>query len=834
MMAAPGLQVGFGDPIGPVLEDLRKIGFTIIRLDLQEADLPTTTARAREVIDAGLQPLCIIRRAEQIAACPEGALIELGNEPDLAHFGWTVESYRAAAAECVPLALAHQRRLYLGAVSNLNARGFDFLRQLPWADYPPEICCSVHRYPEGDSPHTPHTGWPSRDAEVDTLKEIVGARPLAVTEVGYHDDQWTEAEVADNMAWERQFFAAHGFEICSAYQINDGPPDGGPEAHYGFRRLDGHWKPVAFAFAETQFPPLDGLVITLQSHHARYLAVPVNQVALANREGAGAWEQFQVERLDLDHVALRSWQWHYLTAELDDTVRARATGIGPWETWTLHTAEDGHIAFESHHGRFLTAELDGTVRARATRIGPWEEWISDPPDWWANPAPAANPNRLQGELVRSGRVVGDASGVQTLSRTGQRQAITRPRILMFCHAMELFSAWCHGQEREVADQCEAIAQVYAGIRVLDVLGYWDVAWKGREVTPIAFINHSGGRVAPTPDYWERKRAFLTMLHSMGLKVMDDRGDLNSWSRAEKIEHMRANGAFYTGLPFGREVLALVSAVNEGWQNGGDSIALCQDMLRAFATGAGWLPALRGLSAPGGDSDPERLATCTPPMTMWEPEAPCSFVNWAADPATVLTIHGNRGAYEHIVEHYFGYGYDHTMRSTNKPAFNTEPVGPGAGVSVGRVNDPELLCALTVAALIGGQCWTYMSGFGVFWDGPIDSQPAFTEVARLTTLLPQDIASWPTVIHSGVRFRGQRILAVVDPTRADQAISADGRFAIVIHTQEAPGNPLPCERACAEFTIYNMLTGDIERAGPLHVGDTYRHPGIARLAVGRLA
>lgn len=837
MTVAAGLQVGFGDPIGPVLDDLRMIGFTIIRLDVQDCDLPTTTALAQEVLTAGLQPLCIIRRAEQIAACPEGALIELGNEPDLAHEGWTVESYLAAAAECVPLALAANRRLYLGVVSNLNARGFAFLRQLPWMEWPASnICCSVHRYPEGNSPHTPHTGWLSRDDEIVTLKAIVGERPLACTEVGYHDGPTgsTEAQVADHMAWEGQFFSAHGFEIVSAYQINDGPTDE-PSDHFGFRRQDGSWKPVAFAFAVTPFPPLDGLVVSLQSHHTGFLAVPVNQTVCADRGTAGAWEHFQIERFDEDKIALRSWQWHYLTAELDHSVHARAVAIGPWETWRLVPLEDGRIAVQSYHGHYLTAELDGTVAARAEDIGPWERWTSDPPDWWVKPPAVPNPNRLQGELVRSARVVGDASGVQTLSRTGQRQAITRPRILMFCHAMELFSAWCHGREREVTEQCEAIAQVYAGVRVLDVLGYWDVAWQGREVTPIAFTSHGGAHVPATPNYWERKAEFLAMLHTLGLKVMDDRGDLNSWSRGQKLEHMRANGAFYQALPFGRDVLAMVSACNEGWQNGGNSIELCQEMLRAFAAGAGgWLPALRGLSAPGGSSDPERLAACQPPMTDWEPEAPCSFVNWAADPATMLTIHGNRGAWEHIVEHYFAYGYDQTMRHTSKPPMNTEPVGPGAGVSVGRVNDPELLCALTVAALIGGQGWCYMSGFGVFWDGPIDSQPGFFEVARLPQLLPQDIASWPTVIHSGARFRGQRILGVVDPTRADQAISADGRFAIVIHTQEQRGNPLPCERECSEFTIYDMVTGDVERAGPLHVGEQYRHPGIARLAVGRLA
>jgi len=836
-MATAGLQVGFGDPIGPVLEDLGKIGISIIRIDVQDCDLPTTTALAQEVIDAGLQPLCIISRAEQMAACPQGSLIELGNEPDLEHEGWTVDSYLAAARACVALALEHDRRLYLGAVSNLNARGFAFLRSLPWMEWPPQICCSVHRYPEGNSPHTPHTGWASRDAEVATLKQIVGARPLAVTEVGYHDgpEGSSEGQVADNLAWERQFFSGHDFEIVSAYQINDGPADGEPINHYGFRRANQTWKPVAFAFARTVFPPLDGLVISLKGDHSTFLTVPVNQTAGAGAAAAAEWEHFQVVRFDDDRVALRSWQWHYLTAELDDSVQARALAIGPWETWRVVPLSDGAIALQSHHGLFLTAEADGTVAARAEQIGPWEMWASDPPEWWAKPPAVVNPNQLHGELVRSARVVGDASGVQTLSRAGLRQVIAQPRILMFCHAMELFSAWCHGRQREVTEQCAAIARVYAGVRVLDVLGYWDGAWAGREVTPIAFINHSGGQVPATPRYWEQKAEFVTMLHGLGLKVMDDRGDMNSWSRTEKLEHMRANGEFYVGLPVGRQVLAMVSAANEGWQNGGDSIALCQDMLRSFAAGSGgWLPALRGLSAPGGDSDPERLAACTPPMDHWEPEAPCSFVNWAADPATMLTIHGNRGAYEHIVEHYFAYGYDDTMRRTGKPPMNTEPVGPGAGVSVGRVNDPELLCALTVAALIGGQGWCYMSGFGVFWDGPIDSQPGFLEVARLPQFLPQDIASWPTVCHSGVRFRGSRILAVADPTRADQAISPDGRFAIVIHTQEEAGRALRCERACAEFTILNMLTGDVERAGPLRAGDTYQHPGIARLAVGRLA
>jgi hypothetical protein len=91
-----------------------------------------------------------------------------------------------------------------------------------------------------------------------------------------------------------------------------------------------------------------------------------------------------------------------------------------------------------------------------------------------------------------------------------------------------------------------------------------------------------------------------------------------------------------------------------------------------------------------------------------------------------------------------------------------------------------------------------------------------------------------VCHAGTRFQGVRILAAVDPTRADHSIAEDGRFCIVVHTQEEAGHALPCERECSEFRVINMVTGETERTGPLHVGETYQHPGVARLVVGRLA
>jgi len=555
---------------------------------------------------------------------------------------------------------------------------------------------------------------------------------------------------------------------------------------------------------------------------------------VANRTQAGPWETWTVHTYDDGRVALQAHDGHYLTAELDDTVRARALESGEWERFTYEVRDVG-VALLSCHGKYLCAEGGGGALVVADRVpgptvpGEWEFFASSTPFWI--PPPPPNPNHLTGALTRSDRVIGDASG---------------PRIVMACHFMEGFSAWCHGKTigaLDVRTQLEIIAEEYGVVRNLDVLGYWDAnrpgdadeweAWRGREVTPIPFVANSGAEIPATPNYWDRKREYVTLLHELGLKIFDDRGDMNSWDDEEKVDHMFRNGEFYASLPFGREVLAGVWAINEAWQNGGDDRELLQRMIDAFETGAGWLPAVRGLSSPGGSSDPDALEACDPPMTSWEAEMPDSFVYWSENPATAITCHGNRGDHTHIVEHYFGYGYDETIRDTGQPVVNTEPVGGGDGVSVGQVNDPELLCALTAAALLGGQAWTFMSGNGVFWNGPVHEMPGFIEVARLPQFLPTDIATFPVVCHAGTRFAGVRILAAVDPTRAEHAIAPDGRFVIVVHTQEQAGNALPCERACSMFRVINMLNGQIERDGPLAVGETYLHEGVARLVVGQL-
>jgi hypothetical protein len=274
-----GLQVGFGHLVGrDLLDKLRNAGFTLIRIDCQTNRDP---ALAQEVIDAGLQPLVIIRDADQIPLLPEGIDIEFGNEPDIEKFGWTKfnkadaainETTYAAVMRNAPksfttsywgeaqraIAAAKDRNpLWIGVVSNLNARGFRFLSSGDWSNIPSWVGCSVHRYPDGNSPpEKAHLRgllgkWWKRADEITELRKIVGSRPLGVSEIGYHTAYgvWKDGDVAKHMAWERQFFEDSKFDFAVGYQLNDGPADDQHhDSHFGFLDGKGTWKPVAPAW----------------------------------------------------------------------------------------------------------------------------------------------------------------------------------------------------------------------------------------------------------------------------------------------------------------------------------------------------------------------------------------------------------------------------------------------------------------------------------------------------------------------------------------------------------------------------------------------------------
>jgi hypothetical protein len=426
------------------------------------------------------------------------------------------------------------------------------------------------------------------------------------------------------------------------------------------------------------------------------------------------------------------------------------------------------------------------------------------------------------------------------------------KIVLMAHAMSLFALFVRNPAA-AKRQAVALAQRYGGVRVCNVLGYWDrnrpgnpdrwVAWKSKEVTPFAFRSYGERNITATPDYYTRYREFLTMLFESGLKIMDDRGDQNALARDQKIQHMTELGRLYGSLPFGREVLAGLWGVNEGWQNGASlaegGVELVRAMIEAFRSGAGWLPDVVGLSAPGG---------IAPDGHEYGPELPDDIKAWSVSPATAMTIHGNRLINEHLIPHYFGYGYDRTIRNARKKVWNTEPLGGGRGVSVGELNDVELLCGMAAQALATGQEFTFMSGNGVFGgpsapydgeapgvlDAPIEDMPGYQEVSHIPELLPADIHAFENVFHSGNLFADRRIVAANDPTRFDTSLHADGRFVAIVSTFNGQPRPLELQKNCSEFTVCDIVTHDVDREGPISRGQQFKHNGRVRLVVGRVA
>lgn len=257
-----GLQAGSGEPLGePWLTELVQTDVDMLRLEAQNPQPHNAPVRAsRETVHAiinevtGLfNPLLIIRYSDQVADLPAGPFyVEVGNEPDLEHFGWTPEGYITACREVRDALDGLDYRIFIGAISSRDIeRNFRFLRNIPWKEFPNSIGCTYHRYPVAGRP--PQVGqykpWfggrKSREWEVDEIRKIVGKdRPIAVSEVGYHELDYTEAQATEYFGWEREFLEKTGHEFAVAYTAWDGPQSSKDYlGHFGFRDLEtGRWK----------------------------------------------------------------------------------------------------------------------------------------------------------------------------------------------------------------------------------------------------------------------------------------------------------------------------------------------------------------------------------------------------------------------------------------------------------------------------------------------------------------------------------------------------------------------------------------------------------------
>jgi len=771
MIAAPGLQVGFGDPLDPAtLQELRQLGFTIIRLDLQKNSQAQTAALAQEVLDAGLQPLCIIRRSEQIEVLPEGALIELGNEPDLEHEGWTVAEYIREAEACIALALQHKRRLYLGAVSNLNVRGINFLRQLPWANWTGDgICCSIHRYPETDgTPETPHTGWQSRADEVNSLRAVVGPRPLACTEVGYDDSPsgWTESEVALNMRWERDFFGQQGFEICVGYQINDGPGSE-PIDHYGFRYRDGSWKPVAYFFINAELPTVPGVTTSLGTTNGYFLCAENGggSYVACDRPEAGPWEQWTVHTHEDGRVSLQSENGFFVCAELDGTVNANRAHVGDWEKFEIEVRDDLIVSFKTAHGSYLQAPQGGGANTRLVHVqtvpGEWEFFAASHKFWKPDVPVCARP--LIGPLRVEAKLFRDDSGF---------------RRVFFCSWFAALRI-LRDDPNEFYRQLNSIVEAgYQGIRVFLTVGGWMEFWDDREVVPKQFqkwywtgnflrTDRFGTLMHAWPEYDDLLRLLLQECRKRKLRLHVTTGDMQIISANPNDEiDLARRFARICAEEGGTDVVALVEVTNEFPINrfASEAPMSITQMGRVIDV---WTEAIPGvLTAQGAilSEEPDQL------------EKSATYGN-------VCAVHTTRDPFEMCLKRTFGLVYwEGDYRAFKFPFWQGEPAGPGEE-SFARQDSPPNLVALYALHALTGQASNRFQGAAVRSFQQLESEWGFWELPALfDILLPEDIALW----EHGSNQRG-----------GIEYYWKGKDFRTVVYTDWDPSPPFPI----AQWTLY---------------------------------
>ncbi len=483
-----GLQASTqGVPVGrDRLAVMRANRLTVARIEAG----PDPDAAAREVLDAGLRPFVICTTVDQARRLPAGVDAEWGNEPDIRGNGWTVERYVREGTEFLVVALERGLRPWVGAVSNLNDRGFNFLRQLPWSQLPPSVGCSFHRYPES-RPDEGHDGR-TRDEEVAELKSIIDARPIAMSEMGYNSLTFTRDQIVAAYAFEREFWTRHGCELAIAYQITDGRGTS-VEDHYGFHTVEGEWKrDIVAAWSGHPFtepgtteppkPPIErtyDIPVDITDGPVRIsgrLTVRV-QTAVAEPEEPEEPEEPKPQPVfDLSLVVQ--------DASGRGIVGAKVTPFGTdlFAPEPRLTDGNGFVHFPVYGNTMFRLEAGGFATLEVVR-GPGEKW----PITMTRPVSAVERLEVEKSNDRWFRAGGE--------RFDWREA----------SAFGLYSRYLQGQVDEVRTYMRVMRSYgFTMLRVLFTLDgeYWAQL-----------------RCAPDmPGYWEKRHEFLAMAASEGLHI----------------------------------------------------------------------------------------------------------------------------------------------------------------------------------------------------------------------------------------------------------------------------------------------------------------------------
>ena len=117
--------------------------------------------------------------------------------------------------------------------------------------------------------------------------------------------------------------------------------------------------------------------VSLRSVHGKYLSAQPDGRAEWNRDHAGTWEHFHLEKRQGGKIALKGVHGMYVSAQPDGSVQInrREAPPGGWEEFTVEDRGNNVICLKSSHGKYLSAQQNGTAqwnRDHAPRGG-WED-----------------------------------------------------------------------------------------------------------------------------------------------------------------------------------------------------------------------------------------------------------------------------------------------------------------------------------------------------------------------------------------------------------------------------------------------------------------------------
>jgi hypothetical protein len=721
-----GLGVGFnGEPVPHEWWQELKGRIDLARMDAQEKNNVTgrhISEIASEPTPWNINPFVVTDNPERLFDLPVGCDVEHRNEPDLE--GPPVAEYVEGVKACVDIVVNHRPdlKLWVGCVSNLNERGFDYLRGIPWASIPSRVGCSFHRYPDNRGFHHSHMAdgflrkrpW-TREREINELKRIVGARPIGCSEVGYNTQDFTEEQAAENFALELALFERMGLDFAIAYQINDGA---GPGAlnRYGFRRIDGSWKPQAESWFYAQGiapkPFMPPTVIPADTPTVAPLPPEEPPVAqeTETQNAVGRLEDFYANHLP--EANRPAW---------------RETPVDP-EGYGWMRVYFWHRAAGDDHERSVNKMLDA-IRQAVGHAPPVVE-----PQRPVEPPPVG-PRRI------------DMKPLVGFLRRGPNNSFaddSGPRRVGVCSwfpALRIF----RDTPDEAMRQMDRMVGRWQGARV-----FWHLAdpwWKGLEVDP------------KWHNFDALFRLFLEQMWARGLRVSLTCGDMQYIPSREHRALYRRIAQLCADV--NQQVVCLSGMVNEARVNSNEKedwtywAGLSREWQQIYPWGQ------HGLSDPGDQEEPAGLIACS------------------REPATVALLHGTRHTPVDAIRRAFNVRYEAHI---GKPIVEDEPTGTGDDVYQ-PVDDPAWLFGIYTMKIITGQMVTFFGGAALRNRQSLESDWGFTQLPALWNQMgiPEDIGTWElTPGHRNVAPLGVRTFADqgIGPHRVDQAVSGNMAIAVV--------------------------------------------------------